>query len=90
MTHSHLFNLKWGVHQGDPLSPSLFIIVLELRTIFVRNNDQISGIVVDGNPRGDSHMKGAGMLMSLLGERGWWSKFLILVSLSKNIYLGLV
>ena len=38
-------------------------------------------------PGGDSHMKGAGMLMSLLGERGWWSKFLILVSFSKNIYL---
>ena len=43
------FNLKQDVHQGDPLSPSLFIIVLELLAISVRNNDQISGIVVDGN-----------------------------------------
>ena len=43
------FNLKRGVHQGDPLSPSLFIIVLELLAISVRSNDQISGIVVDGN-----------------------------------------
>ena len=43
------FNLKQDVHQGDPLSPSLFIIVLELLAISVHNNDQISGIVVDGN-----------------------------------------
>ena len=43
------FNLKGDVRQGDPLSPSLFIIVLELLAISVRNNDQISDIVVDGN-----------------------------------------
>ena len=43
------FNLKRGVRQDDPLSPSLFIIVLELLAISIRNNDQIRGIVVDGN-----------------------------------------
>ena len=43
------FNLKQDVHQGDPLSLSIFIIVLELLAISVHNNDQISGIVVDGN-----------------------------------------
>ena len=41
------FNQKRGVHQGDPLSPSLSIIVLELLAISVSNNDQISCIVVD-------------------------------------------
>lgn len=43
------FNLKRDVRQGDPLSPSLFIIVLELLAISVRNNNQIRGIKVDGN-----------------------------------------
>ena len=43
------FNLKSGVRQGDPLSPSLFIIVLELLALSIRNNDEIKGIVVDGN-----------------------------------------
>ena len=43
------FNLQRGVRQVDPLSPSLFIIVLELLAISVRNNDQKSGIVVGGD-----------------------------------------
>ena len=43
------FNLKRGVCQGDPLSPSLFIIVLELLALSIRNNDQIKGIAVDGS-----------------------------------------
>ena len=43
------FNVKRGVHQGDPLSPSLFIIVLELLALSIRNNDQIKGIEVGGS-----------------------------------------
>ena len=43
------FNLKRGIRQGDPLSPSLFIIVLELLALSIRNNNEIKGIVVDGN-----------------------------------------
>ena len=41
--------LKQGVRLGDPLSPSLFIIVLELLALSIRNKNQIKGIAVDGS-----------------------------------------
>ena len=43
------FILNRGVRQGVLLSPSLFIIVLELLALSIHNNDQIKGIAVDGS-----------------------------------------
>ena len=36
------------MRQGDPLSPYLFIIVLKVLAITIRENKDIQGVVVDG------------------------------------------
>ena len=43
---SPFFNINRGVRQGDPLSPYIFIIVIELLANYIRKNQDIQGIKV--------------------------------------------
>lgn len=45
-TISNFFTLERGVRQGDPLSPYLFTIVVEILAISIRQNEAIKGIKI--------------------------------------------
>ena len=44
---SEQFKLERGVRQGDPLSPYLFVVAIEILGISLRSNEHIEGIKID-------------------------------------------
>ena len=41
---TNFFEIKRGTKQGDPISPNLFILVIEIMAQLIRTNDDIEGI----------------------------------------------
>ena len=43
---SSWFNVTRGCRQGDPISPYLFILSVEIMAIMIRENDKVKGVVI--------------------------------------------
>ena len=46
---SEWFDVRRGCRQGDPISPYLFIICVEIMGIMLRQNERIKGITINDN-----------------------------------------
>ena len=44
---SQFFNISRGCRQGDPISPYIFILCVEIMGILIRQNNKIKGITID-------------------------------------------
>ena len=43
---SSFFNIGRGCRQGDPISPYLFLLCVEIMAILIRKNQNIKGICI--------------------------------------------
>ena len=46
---SESFEIERSTHQGDPISPLIFILCLEILFITIRSDENIKGFVIENN-----------------------------------------
>ena len=84
---SKAFSPSRGVRQGCPLSPYLFVLSIEILSIFIRNDSNIEGIKIDAHEFKISQYADDTSLTLLASENNLTSAINVFKDFQKNFWL---